>query len=130
MKKMHQDKIKAHKIAYITDQLNLSAEEAQKFWPIYNDYNEKIENFKKDGRRDILSEIKLEGGIDKISETKAFVIIEKDMVMKKALLVFEKEFTKKLQKFLPNTKILKLQAAEKDFKRKLFNEFIKRRKKN
>jgi hypothetical protein len=30
------------KIAYITRKLNLSTEEAQKFWPIYNDYMKEI----------------------------------------------------------------------------------------
>ena len=29
----------ALKIAYITNRLNLSPEEAQKFWPIYNNYS-------------------------------------------------------------------------------------------
>lgn len=31
-------KIEAIKVAYITKQLNLSAEEAQKFWPVHNAY--------------------------------------------------------------------------------------------
>lgn len=30
--------IEAIKVAYITKQLNLSAEEAQKFWPVHNAY--------------------------------------------------------------------------------------------
>lgn len=32
------ERIKALKIAYITEQLNLSAEQAQKFWPVYNSF--------------------------------------------------------------------------------------------
>jgi hypothetical protein len=31
-------RLEAYKIAYLTKKLNLSAEEAQKFWPIYNKY--------------------------------------------------------------------------------------------
>src|SRR5699024_12564748 len=33
-------RIKSLKAAYITDQLNLSSEEAQQFWPIYNKYQQ------------------------------------------------------------------------------------------
>ena len=38
-----EDRIKSHKIAYLTEQLSLSPEEAQQFWPVYNAYaNEEI----------------------------------------------------------------------------------------
>jgi len=33
------NRLEALKIAYITNKLNLSPEEAQKFWPIYNNYS-------------------------------------------------------------------------------------------
>jgi hypothetical protein len=35
-------RIEALKIAYITKKLNLSPEEAQKFWPVYNKYTDEI----------------------------------------------------------------------------------------
>src|SRR5258708_29601670 len=35
-------RIEALKIAYLTKKLNLSTDEAQKFWPIYNKYAEEI----------------------------------------------------------------------------------------
>lgn len=35
-KKQQQDRIQAEKVAYITAQLDLSAAEAEKFWPVYN----------------------------------------------------------------------------------------------
>jgi hypothetical protein len=35
-------RIEALKIAYLTKKLNLSTEEAQKFWPIYNKYSDEI----------------------------------------------------------------------------------------
>ena len=39
------DKIEALKVAFITKRLNLSPEESQKFWPIYNQYEaEKKQN--------------------------------------------------------------------------------------
>ena len=35
------DKIQAARVAYITDQLALTPEEAEKFWPIYREFSEK-----------------------------------------------------------------------------------------
>ena len=40
----NRDKIKTLKIAFITEKLDLSEQEAQKFWPVYNAFEE--ENFK------------------------------------------------------------------------------------
>ncbi len=36
--KQNGGRIEAYKIAYLTKHLNLSVEEAQKFWPVYNKY--------------------------------------------------------------------------------------------
>jgi hypothetical protein len=38
MQAQNGNRLEALKIAYITNKLNLSPEEAQKFWPIYNQY--------------------------------------------------------------------------------------------
>ena len=39
---MRADRIEAVKIAFMTKYINLSADEAQKFWPTYNAYNNEI----------------------------------------------------------------------------------------
>jgi ABC-type Na+ efflux pump permease subunit len=50
-------RIEALKIAYLTKQLNLSPEEAQKFWPIYNKYNDEVRKTRIDARQNKESEI-------------------------------------------------------------------------
>lgn len=40
------EKIQALKIAFITQKLDLTADEAQKFWPVYNQYEQEIRNIK------------------------------------------------------------------------------------
>lgn len=37
------DKIKAAQIAYMTQKLDLTPDEAQKFWPVYNQYFKEVE---------------------------------------------------------------------------------------
>lgn len=43
-------RIEAMKIAWITKKLNLSPEEAQKFWPIYNQYTQEIRKTRSEAR--------------------------------------------------------------------------------
>jgi hypothetical protein len=43
-------RIEAMKIAWITKKLNLSPEEAQKFWPIYNQYTQEIRKTRSDAK--------------------------------------------------------------------------------
>ncbi|MBT4970307.1 MAG: hypothetical protein HOM80_14975, partial [Bacteroidetes bacterium] len=40
------ERIQSLKIAIFTEELNLSATEAQKFWPIYNQYDAKLSEMK------------------------------------------------------------------------------------
>jgi len=50
----------ALKIAYITKRLNLSTEEAQRFWPIYNQYDEELRMTRQQAKKDGLPEIDIE----------------------------------------------------------------------
>ena len=43
-------KIKALQIAYLTNKLNLKPEEAQRFWPVFNQYQEEIRKVRIEGR--------------------------------------------------------------------------------
>jgi len=47
-------KVQQLKIGYISNELNLTAEEAQKFWPVYNAYSKESAQAKKDNKEDII----------------------------------------------------------------------------
>ena len=47
LKKGGVEKIRSYKIAYLTEKLNLTENEAQKFWPIYNKYDKKMMQLRK-----------------------------------------------------------------------------------
>jgi hypothetical protein len=53
-------RIEALKIAYITKKLNLSPDEAQKFWPIYNSYANEMREVRRDQRNNNSSELDTE----------------------------------------------------------------------
>ena len=48
----HGDKIKAYKAAFITEALDLTAAEAQQFWPIYNEHEDKLMDLRKKERKE------------------------------------------------------------------------------
>lgn len=58
------EKIEALRIAFITQQLNLTPTEAQKFWPIYNQFNADMktlrQNFKMDSNGQLTAEQQLD----------------------------------------------------------------------
>jgi hypothetical protein len=43
-------KLKALQIAYLTNKLNLKPEEAQRFWPVFNQYQEEIRKVRLEGK--------------------------------------------------------------------------------
>ena len=49
------DDIKAVRIAYITNQLKLTPDEAQKFWPVYNNYLQEIRKARRDNPNDVVA---------------------------------------------------------------------------
>jgi len=54
------ERLQALKIAYLTKKLDLSPEEAQRFWPIYNKYTEEIRTIRQDQKQNNKTEIDTE----------------------------------------------------------------------
>ncbi|MBS1946528.1 MAG: hypothetical protein JST47_02065 [Bacteroidetes bacterium] len=53
-------RLEALKIAWLTKKLNLTPEEAQRFWPVYNQYSGEIKNTRENGVRQNVPEIVIE----------------------------------------------------------------------
>ena len=49
------EKIEALKIAFITKELNLSPEEAQRFWPVYNNYTQELKKVRLENQQDVVT---------------------------------------------------------------------------
>ena len=50
--KQSREKIEAAKIGYLTNKLDLTSEQAQKFWPVYNEYSDKRFELKRSMMKD------------------------------------------------------------------------------
>lgn len=115
------EKIKALKTAYITDKLSLTSSEAEKFWPIYNSYDEKFHELKIQEYKDIYK--KLPDGLDKLSDEEANELIDRSLVLEANKLDLRKRMTKDLRKVISPNKIILLKKSEKDFKSELLERY-------
>lgn len=122
----HRDRIKALKISYVTQQLNLSSKEAQKFWPIYNAYEQERHKIKHEEIRAIRKEIREQ--IDSMTDERASALLTQINNAENKIHKSDTELTTKLSGFLSPKKIILLKIAEEDFKRKMLDELKKRRK--
>jgi hypothetical protein len=115
------EKIKAYRVAVFTEILNLSSEEAQDFWPIYNEYLDKRESLQK--------ELKMTRQIDGMNDNEVEDYIKKYFELRNKELDLEKDLTQKLRKVLPLRKIAKIPVAEREFREALVQKLQEAREK-
>jgi len=120
------DKIKALKTAFITEELNLTPAEAEKFWPIYNAHEDKMEALRKSERREIFQALR-GGNLDNLSDSDAEALIQKSIQLKTKEFENHKQLVNDLKGVISSKKILQLKLAEEAFKRRLLDK-IKNRK--
>ncbi|MCK5402395.1 MAG: sensor of ECF-type sigma factor [Flavobacteriaceae bacterium] len=120
-----QERIKTQKVAFITDRLDLSPEEAQKFWPIYNDFENKTNKI----RQNDLREVRKAMHRGNLSESEAQQILDQYMNVEDKLHEAKKQLVKDLGKVIPPQKIIQLKATENAFNKKLMSMLQQRREK-
>jgi len=118
-------KIKALKVAFITEKLNLTELEAQTFWPIYNTFDEKTTKIKFQDIRKIRYELRQD--IATMSDEKANDLLNQFMAAENDLHIERVQLVTKLRKVISAKKIILLKSAEDDFNKKMLEQYKKRR---
>lgn len=118
------EKIRAKKIAFITQTIELTVEEAQIFWPVYNEYEQKLETLKIERRETMRELVK---GHNTLSDEEITVLSDQfiDFDVKEAKL--KREYHEKYKSVLHIKKVIKLYKAENQFKKQVLREIQKRR---
>ena len=119
------EKIKALKIAYITKDLSLTTSEAEKFWPIYNAFDEKQFDLRMVKMRKIKQDLKSKP-IDNLTEQEATVLLNQLDNLEDESYLNRKKLISDLRKIISPVKILKLKKAEDDFNKTLLKQYRKR----
>ncbi len=120
------DKIETMHIAYLSQRLNLTSGEAEKFWPIYNQYKAGQDELRKQ-RQGNIQAVKKVDGIDNMSDADVQKLIADETDLETRELELRKQYVVKFQQAIPVRKVAKFFIAEDEFKRYLLNQLKKRR---
>ena len=115
------ERIESMKIGFITDKLSLSTEEAQKFWPVYNEYQAKQDKIRKGWRQFETGQIKPED----LSEEQLNELMKAKLDSKIEEAKLDKEYHQKFIDVLGIKKVADFYKAEADFKRELLHQINK-----
>ena len=121
--KEKRDKIESMKVAFLTQRLNITPDEAKVFWPVYGQMNEELYQLR-EKRRAELREFR--GENEQMTDKDYERIFDSDLVFRQAELDILKKYQPQLKKALPIKKLAKLPKAEEDFK----HELLERMKEN
>jgi hypothetical protein len=109
------EKLKAAHAAYISERLELTAAEAEKFWPLYREYIEK-----KKALRQQYHQVKRNGHDGKD-------LLDLDLKIKQEELDLQRSYTPRFQEIISAERLIKLREAEVDFRKLVLRHIQQRR---
>jgi len=113
------EQMRAQRVAFLTDFLDLTVEEAQRFWPVYNEQQKKTDEiFKQKGEL----HRNLHLNIADLDEKELEEISDKLIEFEQQILEIKLESHKKYKKALPIKKLILFYQAEDKFKLELLKK--------
>ena len=120
--KEKKEQIKALKVAFLTTELKLTSSESEKFWPVYNAFDDKQFELRHLKMKSFMGRMD-DNTMDKMSEKEANSFLNQMESNEDELYMLRKKFITTLKGILPATKIIKLRKSEEDFNRKLLQQY-------
>ena len=117
------ERIKALKMAYITEKIDLTDEEETVFWQVYDEFELKIYNECRKKLKEIRKQYSK--SVDELTKEEAINVLKEVYKIEHLAVNFEEERDKALLINIPPKKILKIHHAEYHFNR----EMVYKRKK-
>ncbi len=114
------EKLERAKVAFITKRLDLSPDQAEKFWPLYNQFNENRKRLMKDMHP------RVKDG-EQLTNQQAAALIDRRFELEQKILDLEKSFHKEITTVISPLQALKLDDVNKDFARHIYR--MQKRKK-
>ena len=116
------EKVEALKRSYYSEKLALTPAEAEKFWPIYNEFSKKEDALRKEGKGD-----KKKGEQPNFTEKEAHTEIDRIAVQKKSHIDLETQFLKDCMPVLGASRTMQLTQIDRDFQRELLEHMRERK---
>ncbi len=117
------DKIEAAKIGLISERLGLTPEEAEKFWPVYNEYSQK----RRENHRQF-QEARRKYNPETASDRETEEMLRLGRQTKERQLKIEKEYSERLLSVISSRQLLSLQEAEREFREMLLKRLEQRQR--
>lgn len=120
-REVRKQKVQAAKIAFITQQLTLTPQEAEKFWPVYNQWEADKKMLRSKNKVD-------KKKMGTLSDKEAETLILNRLATEEDLAKLNKDYYFKLKQVIAPTRILQLQRAERQFKKQLLKRINENKK--
>jgi hypothetical protein len=116
-----QEKIKAARIAFITERLGLTPAEAEKFWPVYNEFAMKRQDLRKE-----FEQARRNKPTDRSDEAYQKELVELSLKIKQGELDLEKEYSNRILNVINPQRLMALRKAEQDFRNMVLRQIQQR----
>lgn len=107
------DKVEALRVAFIGKKLELTTNEAEKFWPVYNEFHDKVKALRKTVRQNFKK------GVDNMTDKELEDLYQLEIKAKQAEAELHKTYSDKIKAIIGTKKTLKLRVAEEEFKKEI-----------
>ncbi|MDB5020991.1 MAG: hypothetical protein JWQ28_2118 [Pedobacter sp.] len=114
--------IESYRVAFLTQKMELTADEAKIFWPIYNDFQKEQSALRKQRMQGGISLRKIDE-IDNLSDAQVQSLINNELNYKQQSLNVEKKYYAKLKSTLPIKVVGKYYRAQESFKKELLSRY-------
>jgi len=119
-----QERLNSYKIAFLTNRLKLTPSEAEKFWPVYNEFQEKRLEIQQE-RVKLNMMFNQEGS--SMTDEQLIELGDKLIELEVAETELSMKFHQALKGILPPVKIIRLYQAENQYRQQLLKELQERR---
>ena len=116
------NRMESYRIAYITEKLDLTPEEAQRFWPVYNQFRDELKKIHQDKKN--------QKAIADMTDSEAENAINNNFERDEKVASLKKEYVKKLKGVIAPKKIAQLQQVEQEFKKEVLERIKGHHKKD
>jgi hypothetical protein len=118
------EKFSTYKIGFFTKKMNLTSQEAEKFWPVYNEYQKQKNLIQRDKLMMIRDFNQNESSLSDSQLTGMGDRLIKDLSDETSLAV---DFHRKIKEILPPAKVIRYYQAENQYKIQLLRELQENR---
>ena len=123
-KEERREEIESMKIAFLTRRLDLTPDESQRFWPVFNQFSDELKKVRKDHAS---QKRELKDDISSLSDKDAEKIVDGEIIFRQQEVDIMKKFHPQFKQVLPIKKVALLYGAENDFKKELLEKIKDRR---